>query len=174
VNKLRGGMRVAAVRAPDFGDRREAMLEEIANRTGGVMVSKYFGIRLESVTLDMLGTAKKVVIEKEKTTIIGGGGKKIGMADAVSIPINKDGVQTVIRAGGGHAAVRRRDIPRIDFGPSDAALLPDMDVLIARGEANSPYAAALALSGKAKGTGGVAAKAKRLAHRYKQWKAEQG
>ncbi|HEX2580843.1 MAG TPA: chaperonin GroEL [Dongiaceae bacterium] len=76
VNKLRGGLKVAAVKAPGFGDRRKAMLEDIAILTGGQVISEDLGIKLESVTLDMLGRAKRVVIEKENTTIIDGSGKK--------------------------------------------------------------------------------------------------
>ena len=76
VNKLRGGLKVAAVKAPGFGDRRKAMLEDIAILTGGQLISEDLGIKLENVTLQMLGRAKKVVIEKEKTTIINGAGKK--------------------------------------------------------------------------------------------------
>jgi chaperonin GroEL len=76
VNKLRGGLKVAAVKAPGFGDRRKAMLEDIAILTGGQVVSEDLGIKLESVTLAMLGRAKKVVIEKENTTIVDGAGKK--------------------------------------------------------------------------------------------------
>jgi chaperonin GroEL len=76
VNKLRGGLKVAAVKAPGFGDRRKAMLEDIAILTGGQLISEELGIKLESVTLDMLGRAKKVAIDKENTTIIDGAGKK--------------------------------------------------------------------------------------------------
>src|SRR5690349_22665107 len=76
VNKLRGGLKVAAVKAPGFGDRRKAMLEDIAILTGGQMISEDLGIKLESVTPAMLGRAKKVVIEKEKTTIVNGAGKR--------------------------------------------------------------------------------------------------
>jgi chaperonin GroEL len=76
VNKLRGGLKVAAVKAPGFGDRRKAMLEDIASLTGGQVISEDLGIKLENVTLDMLGRAKKVRIEKENTTIIDGAGKK--------------------------------------------------------------------------------------------------
>src|SRR5690348_3180891 len=76
VNKLRGGLKVAAVKAPGFGDRRKAMLEDIAILTGGQVISEDLGIKLENVTLDMLGTAKKVRIEKENTTVIDGAGKK--------------------------------------------------------------------------------------------------
>jgi chaperonin GroEL len=76
VNKLRGGLKVAAVKAPGFGDRRKAMLEDIAVLTGGQLISEDLGIKLENVTLDMLGTAKKVRIDKENTTIIDGAGKK--------------------------------------------------------------------------------------------------
>jgi chaperonin GroEL len=76
VNKLRGGLKVAAVKAPGFGDRRKSMLEDIAILTGGQVISEDLGIKLENVTLDMLGTAKKVRIEKDTTTIIDGAGKK--------------------------------------------------------------------------------------------------
>jgi chaperonin GroEL len=76
VNKLRGGLKVAAVKAPGFGDRRKAMLEDIAILTNGQLISDELGVKLESVTLAMLGRAKKVVIEKEKTTIVDGAGKK--------------------------------------------------------------------------------------------------
>ncbi|MFL5060894.1 MAG: chaperonin GroEL, partial [Xanthobacteraceae bacterium] len=76
VNKLRGGLKVAAVKAPGFGDRRKAMLEDIAILTGGQLISEDLGIKLEGVTLQMLGRAKKVIIEKEKTTIVDGAGKK--------------------------------------------------------------------------------------------------
>ena len=76
VNKLRGGLRVAAVKAPGFGDRRKAMLEDIAILTGGQVISEDLGIKLESVTLDMLGKAKKVTITKENTTIVEGAGGK--------------------------------------------------------------------------------------------------
>jgi chaperonin GroEL len=76
VNKLRGGLKVAAVKAPGFGDRRKAMLEDIAILTGGTMVSADLGIKLENVTVNMLGRAKKVMVEKENTTIVSGAGKK--------------------------------------------------------------------------------------------------
>lgn len=81
VNKLRGGLKIAAVKAPGFGDRRKAMLEDMAILTGGQMVSEDLGIKLENVTLDMLGKAKKVVITKENTTIVDGAGTK-GEIDA--------------------------------------------------------------------------------------------
>ena len=76
VNKLRGGLKVAAVKAPGFGDRRKAMLEDIAVLTGGQVISDDLGIKLENVTLDMLGRAKRVSIDKDSTTIIDGAGKK--------------------------------------------------------------------------------------------------
>ncbi|MEP4753349.1 MAG: chaperonin GroEL, partial [Nitratireductor sp.] len=76
VNKLRGGLKVAAVKAPGFGDRRKAMLEDIAILTGGQVISEDLGIKLENVTLDMLGRAKKVVVEKENTTVVDGSGRK--------------------------------------------------------------------------------------------------
>jgi chaperonin GroEL len=77
VNKLRGGLKVAAVKAPGFGDRRKAMLQDIAVLTGGQAISEDLGIKLENVTLAMLGRAKKVTIEKENTTIVSGAGKKV-------------------------------------------------------------------------------------------------
>ncbi len=76
VNKLRGGLKIAAVKAPGFGDRRKAMLEDIAILTGGTVISEDLGIKLENVTLDMLGKAKKVSISKENTTIVDGSGQK--------------------------------------------------------------------------------------------------
>jgi chaperonin GroEL len=76
VNKLRGGLKVAAVKAPGFGDRRKAMLEDIAILTGGQVISEDLGIKLENVTLDMLGRAKRVLISKEETTIVDGAGSK--------------------------------------------------------------------------------------------------
>ena len=76
VNKLRGGLKVAAVKAPGFGDRREAMLQDIAILTGGQAISEDLGIKLEHVKLDMLGKAKRVMIDKENTTIVNGAGKK--------------------------------------------------------------------------------------------------
>jgi chaperonin GroEL len=75
VNKLRGGLKVAAVKAPGFGDRRKAMLEDIATLTSGQLISEELGIKLENVTLDMLGKAKRVLVEKENTTVVGGAGK---------------------------------------------------------------------------------------------------
>ena len=84
VNKLRGGLKVAAVKAPGFGDRRKAMLEDIAVLTNGQVISEDLGIKLENVTLDMLGRAKRVRIEKENTTIIDGAGKKKEIEGRVS------------------------------------------------------------------------------------------
>jgi chaperonin GroEL len=84
VNKLRGGLKVAAVKAPGFGDRRKAILEDIAILTGGQVISEDLGIKLETVTLEMLGKAKKVVIEKEATTIIEGAGKKADITGRVA------------------------------------------------------------------------------------------
>src|SRR5436853_213349 len=84
VNKLRGGLKVAAVKAPGFGDRRKAMLEDIAALTGGEVISEELGIKLENVTLEMLGSAKKVRIDKENTTIIDGAGKKADITARVS------------------------------------------------------------------------------------------
>ncbi|MDP3115667.1 MAG: chaperonin GroEL [Phenylobacterium sp.] len=84
VNKLRGGLRVAAVKAPGFGDRRKAMLEDIAILTGGQLISEDLGIKLENVSLDMLGKAKKVTITKDDTTIVDGSGEKEGIEGRIS------------------------------------------------------------------------------------------
>ena len=84
VNKLRGGLKVAAVKAPGFGDRRKAMLQDIAVLTGGTAISEDLGIKLENVTLNMLGRAKKVMIDKENTTIVNGAGKKKDIEDRIT------------------------------------------------------------------------------------------
>jgi chaperonin GroEL len=84
VNKLRGGLKVAAVKAPGFGDRRKAMLQDIAILTGGQAISEDLGIKLENVTLNMLGKAKKVMIEKDNTTIVSGAGKKADIAARIA------------------------------------------------------------------------------------------
>jgi chaperonin GroEL len=84
INKLRGGLKVAAVKAPGFGDRRKAMLEDIAILTGGTTVSTDLGIKLENVTINMLGRAKKVIIDKENTTIVGGAGGKSDIQARIS------------------------------------------------------------------------------------------
>ena len=84
VNKLRGGLKVAAVKAPGFGDRRKAMLQDIAVLTGGQAISEDLGIKLENVTLAMLGKAKKVMIDKENTTIVNGAGKKTDIEGRIS------------------------------------------------------------------------------------------
>ncbi|HEU4696148.1 MAG TPA: chaperonin GroEL [Sphingomicrobium sp.] len=84
VNKLRGGLKVAAVKAPGFGDRRKAMLEDVAILTGGNVVSEELGTKLENVTIDMLGRAKKVAIDKDNTTIIDGAGAKTGIDSRIA------------------------------------------------------------------------------------------
>ena len=84
VNKLRGGLKVAAVKAPGFGDRRKAMLQDIAVLTGGQAISEDLGIKLENVTVAMLGRAKKVMIDKENTTIVNGAGKKKDIEDRIA------------------------------------------------------------------------------------------
>ena len=84
VNKLRGGLKVAAVKAPGFGDRRKAMLQDIAVLTGGQAISEDLGIKLENVTINMLGRAKKVMIDKENTTIVNGAGKKVDIEARVN------------------------------------------------------------------------------------------
>ena len=84
VNKLRGGLKVAAVKAPGFGDRRKAMLQDIAVLTGGTAISEDLGMKLENVTVAMLGKAKKVMIDKENTTIVNGSGKKKDIEDRIT------------------------------------------------------------------------------------------
>ena len=84
VNRLRGGLKICAVKAPGFGDRRKAMLEDIAVLTGGMVVSEEKGLKLEQATLDMLGTAKKVTVSKDNTTIVDGAGEKEAIADRVA------------------------------------------------------------------------------------------
>ncbi len=84
VNKLRGGLKIAAVKAPGFGDRRKAMLEDIAVLTAGQVISEDLGIKLENVTLDMLGRAKRVLIEKDTTTVVDGSGDKAGIAARIN------------------------------------------------------------------------------------------
>ena len=84
VNKLRGGLKVAAVKAPGFGDRRKEMLEDLAILTAGQVITEDLGIKLENVTLDMLGTAKRVRIDKDNTTVIDGSGKKKDIEGRVS------------------------------------------------------------------------------------------
>jgi len=84
VNKLRGGLKIAAVKAPAFGDRRKAMLEDIAILTGGNVVSEDLGIKVENVTINMLGRAKKVTIDKDNTTIIDGVGQKTDIDSRVA------------------------------------------------------------------------------------------
>ena len=84
VNKLRGGLKIAAVKAPGFGDRRKAMLQDIAILTGGQLISEDLGMKLENVTMDMLGTAKRVNITKDETTIVDGAGEKSEIEARVS------------------------------------------------------------------------------------------
>src|SRR3546814_6627914 len=93
VNKLRGGLKVAAVKAPGFGDRRKAMLEDIAILTKGEMVSEDLGIKLESVTVGMLGQAKRVTIDKDNTTIVDGAGE----ADAIRSEEHTSELQSLMR-----------------------------------------------------------------------------
>jgi len=117
VNKLRGGLKIAAVKAPGFGDRRKAMLEDIAILTGGQVVSEDLGIKLENVTLDMLGSAKKVSIDKDNTTIVEGGGSKgdiqarcgqiRGQVEETSSDYDKEKLQErLAKLAGGVAVIR--------------------------------------------------------------------
>ena len=103
VNKLRGGLKVAAVKAPGFGDRRKAMLEDIAILTKGQMIAEDLGIKLENVTLDMLGRAKRVRIEKENTTIIDGVGEKSDIEGRIASDQGAD--------RGDHLGLRPREAP---------------------------------------------------------------
>jgi chaperonin GroEL len=117
VNKLRGGLKIAAVKAPGFGDRRKAMLEDIAILTNGQVISEDLGIKLENVTLDMLGTAKKVSIDKDNTTIVEGAGKKAdiqarcgqmrGQIEETSSDYDKEKLQErLAKLAGGVAVIR--------------------------------------------------------------------
>jgi chaperonin GroEL len=113
VNKLRGGLKIAAVKAPGFGDRRKAMLEDIAILTGGQLISEDLGIKLENVTTAMLGRAKKVIIEKEKTTIVNGAGGvaviRVGGATEIEVKEKKDRVEDALNAT--RAAVEEGIVP---------------------------------------------------------------
>ena len=84
VNRLRGGLKICAVKAPGFGDRRKAMLEDIAVLTGGLVISEEKGLKLEQATLEMMGTCDKVVVSKDNTTIVNGAGEKQNIADRVA------------------------------------------------------------------------------------------
>ena len=129
VNKLRGGLKVAAVKAPGFGDRRKAMLEDIAILTGGQVISEDLGIKLENVTLAMLGRAKKVLIEKENTTIVEGAGKKDdikGRCNQIRAQIEETTSRLRPReaaGAAGEARRRRRRDPRrrLDRGRGEGA-----------------------------------------------------
>jgi chaperonin GroEL len=105
VNKLRGGLKIAAVKAPGFGDRRKAMLEDIAILTAGTMVSADLGIKLENVTINMLGRAKKVMIDKENTTIVSGAGKKSEIQARVA-QIRAQIEERLAKLAGGVAVIR--------------------------------------------------------------------
>src|SRR5579884_1851677 len=106
VNKLRGGLKVAAVKAPGFGDRRKAMLQDIAILTGGQAISEDLGIKLENVNLSMLGRAKKVMIEKENTTIVNGAGKKADI-EATTSDYDREKLQErLAKLAGGVAVIR--------------------------------------------------------------------
>ncbi len=117
VNKLRGGLKIAAVKAPGFGDRRKAMLQDIAILTGGQVISEDLGMKLENVTMDMLGTAKKVTITKDETTIIDGAGEKAeiearvaqirGQIDETSSDYDREKLQErLAKLAGGVAVIR--------------------------------------------------------------------
>ena len=84
VNRLRGSLKICAVKAPGFGDRRKAMLEDIAILTGGTVISEETGLKLENATMDMLGTAEKVTVDKDNTTIVNGAGNKEGIASRIT------------------------------------------------------------------------------------------
>jgi chaperonin GroEL len=112
VNKLRGGLKVAAVKAPGFGDRRKAMLEDIAILTGGTAISEDLGIKLEHAKLDMLGKAKKVTVDKENTTIVSGAGKKKDIEGRVTQI--KAQIEEVIRVGGATEVEVKERKDRVD------------------------------------------------------------
>ena len=132
VNKLRGGLKVAAVKAPGFGDRRRAMLDDIAVLTNGQVISEELGIKLENVTLDMLGKAKKVLIDKENTTVVEGAGKKADIVGALRPDPRADrgdhlGLRSREAAGAaGETGRRRGDHPcrRLDRDRGEGAQGP--------------------------------------------------
>jgi chaperonin GroEL len=117
VNKLRGGLKIAAVKAPGFGDRRKAMLQDIAILTGGQVISEDLGMKLESVTMDMLGTAKRVQITKDETTVIDGAGEKAeiearvtqirGQIEETTSDYDKENLHERVAKGAGGVAVIR-------------------------------------------------------------------
>jgi chaperonin GroEL len=106
VNKLRGGLKVAAVKAPGFGDRRKAMLQDIAVLTGGQAISEDLGIKLENVNISMLGRAKKVMIDKENTTIVNGAGKKAQIEETTSDYDREKLQERLAKLAGGVAVIR--------------------------------------------------------------------
>src|SRR5213079_2648794 len=106
VNKLRGGLKVAAVKAPGFGDRRKAMLQDIAVLTAGQAISEDLGIKLENVTINMLGRAKKVMIDKENTTIVHGAGKKADIEETTSDYDREKLQERLAKLAGGVAVIR--------------------------------------------------------------------
>ena len=117
VNKLRGGLKIAAVKAPGFGDRRKAMLQDLAILTGGQVISEDLGMKLESVTMDMLGSAKRVSITKDETTIVDGLGEKAeiearvaqirGQIEETSSDYDREKLQErVAKLAGGVAVIR--------------------------------------------------------------------
>ena len=108
VNRLRGGLKICAVKAPGFGDRRKAMLEDIAVLTGGVVISEEKGLKLEQATLDMLGSADKVTVTKDNTTIVNGHGEKANIQDRVddALSATRAAIEEGIVAGGGTTYIR--------------------------------------------------------------------
>ena len=108
VNRLRGGLKICAVKAPGFGDRRKAMLEDIAILTGGVVISEEKGLKLEQATLDMLGSADKVTVTKDNTTIVNGHGEKANIQDRVddALCATRAAIEEGIVAGGGTTYIR--------------------------------------------------------------------
>src|SRR5690349_19551434 len=144
VNKLRGGLKVAGVKAPGFGDRRKAMLEDIAILTGGTMVSADLGIKLENVTINMLGRAKKVMIDKENTTVVGGAGKKADIQariaqikaqiEETTSDYDREKLQErLAKLAGGVAVLRVGDAMHATRAAVEEGILPGGGVALLRG-----------------------------------------
>ena len=172
VNKLRGGLKIAAVKAPGFGDRRKAMLQDIAILTGGQVISEDLGMKLENVTIDMLGTAKRVTITKDTTTIIDGGGEKAeidarvlqirGQIEETTSDYDREKLQErVAKLAGGVAVIRvggmsevevkeRKD--RVDDALNATRAAVQEGIVVGGGVA---YGFERALGGEGKMTGGA-------------------
>src|SRR5260370_29752737 len=172
VNKLRGGLKVAAVKAPGFGDRRKAMLEDIAVLTGGQAISEDLGIKLENVTLSMLGRAKKVMIEKENTTIVNGAGKKADIEariaqikaqiEETTSDYDREKLQErLAKLAGGVAVIRVRGATEVEVKERKDRVDDAMHATLAAGEEGIAPGGGVALARPAQGVGELEADRRR-------------